>query len=207
MGISILTKLIPVLVLPLFIYRLGLKKSVQFVGMTIGVVALGFGPFINMEFLTYYSQSVGLWFSNFEFNASFYYMLKALTQYHLDANLIAYMRFIIPTLMGSTLLYFYLKKEIKTKTIMKQCLWLLTAYFFIATTIHPWYIIPLVFLSCYSDYRYPIWWSLTVFLSYGAYYQTEVLENSYLLAIEYGIVLSVLLYESFKNESLKLKHH
>jgi hypothetical protein len=117
------------------------------------------------------------------------------------------MRFIIPALMVSTVLYLYLKKEIKSKTIMKHCLWLLTAYFFIATTIHPWYFIPLVFLSCYSDYRYPIWWSLTVFLSYGAYSQTEVIENPYLLAIEYGVVLSVLIYESFKNSSGKLKHH
>ena len=206
MGISILTKLIPVLVLPLFIYRLGLKKSVQFVGMTMGVVILGFVPYINLGFLRNYSQSVDLWFSNFEFNASFYYMLKALTKYYLDANLIAYMRFIIPALMGITVLYLYLKKEIKTKTIMKQCLWLLTAYFFLATTVHPWYIIPLVFLSCYSDYRYPILWSLTIFLSYSAYSQTAVLENPYFLAIEYSVVLSVLIYESFKS-SQKLKHH
>jgi hypothetical protein len=117
------------------------------------------------------------------------------------------MRFIIPVLMGSTVLYLYLKKETKTKTIMKQCLWLLTAYFLIATTVHPWYIIPLVFLSCYSNYRYPTWWSLTVFLSYGAYSQTAVLENPYLLTIEYGVVLSILIYESFKNSSGKLKHH
>ena len=206
MGISILTKLIPVLFLPLFIFRLGLKKSVQFVGMTVGVVILGFGPFINLEFLMNYSHSVGLWFSNFEFNASFYFMLKGLLQYYLDANLIAYMRFIIPTLMGSAVLYLYLRKETKTKTIMKQCLWLLTAYFFISTTVHPWYIIPLVFLSCYSDYRYPLWWSLTVFLSYGAYSQTALLEKPYLLAIEYGVVLSVFMLESFKS-SQKLKHH
>ena len=206
MGISILTKLIPVLFLPLFIFRLGLKKSVQFVGMTLGVVILGFGPFINLEFLMNYSHSVGLWFSNFEFNASFYFMLKGLLQYYLDANLIAYMRFIIPTLMGSAVLYLYLRKETKTKTIMNQCLWLLTAYFFISTTVHPWYIIPLVFLSCYSDYRYPLWWSLTVFLSYGAYSQTALLEKPYLLAIEYGVVLSVFMLESFKS-SQKLKHH
>ena len=207
MGISILTKLIPILVLPLFICRLGLKKSVQFVGMTIWVVILGFGPFINLGFLMNFSHSVGLLFSNFEFNASFYYMLKALIQYYLEANLIAYMRFIIPVLMGSTVLYLSLKKETKTKTIMKQYLWLLTAYYFIATTVHPWNIIPLVFLSCYSNYRYPIWWSLTVFLSYGAYYQTAVQENPYLLAIEYGVVLSVLIYESFKISLGKLKHH
>ncbi len=207
MGISILTKLIPVLVLPLFISRLGLKKNLQFVGMTTGVVILGFVPFTNVGFLTNYSHSVGLWFSNFEFNASFYYMLKAIIQYYLEANLIAYMRFIIPFLMGSTVLYLSLKKETKTKTIMKQYLWLLTAYYFIATTVHPWYIIPLVFLSCYSNYRFPIWWSFTVFLSYGAYYQTAVQENPYLLAIEYGVVLSVLIYESFKISSGKLKHH
>ena len=207
MGISILTKLIPVLVLPLFIYRLGLKKSVQFIGITIGVIILGFGPFINLKFLMNYSQSVGLWFSNFEFNASFYYVLKHLTKYFFDVHLIEYTHLIIPALMGSVVLCLFLKKESKTIVIMKQCLLLLTAYFFISTTIHPWYIIPLVFLSCYSSHRYPIWWSLTVFLSYGAYFQTEILENPFLLLVEYGLVLSVLIYELFKDSSERLKHH
>ena len=201
MGISILTKLIPVLVLPLFIYRLGLKKSVQFIGITIGVIILGFGPFINQKFLINYSQSVGLWFSNFEFNASFYYVLKHLAKFFFDVYLIKYTHLIIPALTGSFVLYLFLKKEIKTIVIIKQCLLLLTAYFFISTTIHPWYIIPLVFLSCYSSHRYPIWWSLAVFLSYGAYFQAEVLENPFLLVVEYSVVLSVLIYELFKDSS------
>ena len=207
MGISILTKLIPVLLLPLFIYRLGLKKSVKFIGITIVVIILGFSPFINLKFLMNYSQSVGLWFSNFEFNASFYYVLKHLTKYFFDVHLIKYTYLIILVLMGSILLYLFLKKESKTIVIIKQCLLLLTAYFFISTTIHPWYIIPLVFLSCYSSHSYPLWWSLAVFLSYGAYFKTEVLENPFLLVLEYGVVLSVLIYELFKDSSEKLKHH
>ena len=197
MGVSVLTKLIPLLLLPLFFPKLGSVKSLPFFGTIAGVIILGFSPFINLEFIVNYSQSVGLWFSNFEFNASLYYVLKIILKHFFELNLITYMRFIVPLIMGSTLLYFISRKQSKTRTIIIQSLWLLSAYFFISTTIHPWYLIPLVFLSCFGNYRFPLWWSFSVFLSYAAYFQNEVYENPYLLVIEYGILMAVLIYECF----------
>ena len=195
MGVSVLTKLIPLLLLPLFFPKLGRVKSLPFFGTIAGVIILGFSPFINLEFIVNYTQSVGLWFSNFEFNASLYYVLKIVLKHFFELNLITYMRFIVPLIMGSTLLYFISRKQSKTRTIIIQSLWLLSAYFFISTTIHPWYLIPLVFLSCFGNYRFPLWWSFSVFLSYAAYFQNEVYENPYLLVIEYGTLMAVLIYE------------
>ena len=197
MGVSVLTKLIPLLLLPLFFPKLGSVKSLPFFGTIAGVIILGFSPFINLEFIVNYSQSVGLWFSNFEFNASLYYVLKIILKHFFELNLITYMRFIVPLIMGITLLYFISRKQSKTRAIIIQSLWLLSAYFFISTTIHPWYLIPLVFLSCFGNYRFPLWWSFSVFLSYAAYFQNEVYENPYLLVIEYGILMAVLIYECF----------
>ena len=105
------------------------------------------------------------------------------------------MRFIVPLIMVSTLLYFMSRKQSKIQAIIMQSLWLLCAYFFISTTIHPWYLIPLIFLSCFGDYHFAQWWSFGGFLSYAAYFQNEVYENPYLLVIEYGILMAVLIYE------------
>ena len=142
MGVSVLTKLIPLLLLPLFFHKLGSVKSLPFFGTIVGVIILGFSPFINLEFIVNYSQSIGLWFSNFEFNASLYYVLKIILKHFFKLNLITYMRFIVPLIMVSTLLYFMSRKQSKIQAIIMQSLWLLCAYFFISTTIHPWYLIP-----------------------------------------------------------------
>ena len=111
MGVSVLTKLIPLLLLPLFFPKLGSVKSLPFFGTIAGVIILGCSPFINPEFIVNYSQSLGLWFSNFEFNASLYYALKIVLKHFFELNLITYMRFIVPLIMGSTLLYFISRKQ------------------------------------------------------------------------------------------------
>jgi hypothetical protein len=88
-------------------------------------------------------------------------------------------------------------KKNKTQDVLTQSLIILTTYLFISTTIHPWYIIPLIFLSCFTNYRYPIIWSFTIFLSYFSYYEIQVNENPFLLAIEYGLVIGILFYEIY----------
>ena len=196
LGLSILTKLIPLMILPLFLYRLGLKKSIRFIVTITGVISTGFAPFINFTSLINYSKSINLWFSNFEFNASFYYALKEIFK-GFNIRLIDYMVYVIPISILIVLTYLISMKKNKTQDILTQSLIILTTYLFISTTIHPWYIIPLIFLSCFTNYRYPIFWSLTIFLSYFSYYEIQVNENHFLLAIEYGLLIGILFYEIY----------
>ncbi|MGB1349543.1 MAG: polyprenol phosphomannose-dependent alpha 1,6 mannosyltransferase MptB [Flavobacteriaceae bacterium] len=203
LGLSILTKLIPLIILPLFLFRLGLKKSIRFIVTITAVISTGFAPFINFKSLINYSESINLWFSNFEFNASIYYALKEIFKVF-NIRLIDYMVYIIPISIFIVLTYLISIKKNKTQDILTQSLIILTTYLFISTTIHPWYIIPLIFLSCFTNYRYPIFWSFTIFLSYFSYYEIQVNENHFLLAIEYGLVIGILFYEIYFK---KLNHH
>ena len=196
LGLSILTKLIPLIILPLFLFRLGLKKSIRFIVTITAVISTGFAPFINFTSLINYSKSINLWFSNFEFNASIYYALKEIFK-GFNIRLIDYMVYIIPISIFIVLTYLISIKKNKTQDILTQSLIILTTYLFISTTIHPWYIIPLIFLSCFTNYRYPIFWSLTIFLSYFSYYEIQVNENHFLLAIEYGLLIGILFYEIY----------
>ena len=203
LGLSILTKLIPLIILPLFLCRLGLKKSIRFIVTITVVISAGLAPFINFKSLINYSESINLWFSNFEFNASIYYALKEIFK-GFNIRLIDYMVYIIPISIFIVLTYLISMKKNKTQDILTQSLIILTTYLFISTTIHPWYIIPLIFLSCFTNYRYPIFWSFTIFLSYFSYYEIQVNENHFLLAIEYGLVIGILFYEIYFK---KLNHH
>jgi uncharacterized membrane protein len=196
LGLSIITKLIPLIILPLFLFRFGLKKSIRFIVTITAVISTGFAPFINFKSLINYSESINLWFSNFEFNASIYYALKEIFK-GFDIRLIDYMVYVIPISIFIVLTYLISMKKNKTQDVLTQSLIILTTYLFISTTIHPWYIIPLIFLSCFTNYRYPIFWSFTIFLSYFSYYEIQVNENHFLLAIEYGLVIGILFYEIY----------
>jgi uncharacterized membrane protein len=196
LGLSIITKLIPLIILPLFLFRFGLKKSIRFIVTITAVISTGFAPFINFKSLINYSESINLWFSNFEFNASIYYALKEIFK-GFNIRLIDYMVYVIPISIFIVLNYLISMKKNKTQDVLTQSLIILTTYLFISTTIHPWYIIPLIFLSCFTNYRYPIFWSFTIFLSYFSYYEIQVNENHFLLAIEYGLVIGILFYEIY----------
>lgn len=202
MGLSILTKLITFLFLPLLIYHIGFKKGLQYYGTIVLVVLLGFLPFTELNFIVNYTQTIGLWFSNFEFNASLFYLAKTFFSHFFGLHLMHYMSFINPTLMGILLAYLLTKKEVVQTKIYKHMLFLLFGYLLLSTTIHPWYIITLIFLSCLTNYRFPLWWSFSVFLSYFSYHNGFVLEHNFWRFIQYGLVLVIVCYEIIKFQKI-----
>jgi alpha-1,6-mannosyltransferase len=83
----------------------------------------------------------------------------------------------------------------KSKNFFIGALGVLTLYFAMATTIHPWYASTLVAVSIFTKFRYPIVWSYLIFLSYATYQTSLYQENLWLVALEYLVVLSVIIYE------------
>jgi hypothetical protein len=75
---------------------------------------------------------------------------------------------------------------------------LVSLYFLTAAVVHPWYIVFPLVLSLFTEWRFPIWWSVLVLLSYTAYTEASVVERPFWLAVEYITVIGVMGYEFFK---------
>ena len=208
MAFSIAVKLVPILTLPLFLNKLGWKKSVRFY-ITIGVVfTLLFAPFLRGDFFENYSATIGLWFSNFEFNASFYYFLDWVLETTSSIELIHSMSIIVISFLGLQISYQLIQNKTKTAALILTILWVLTGYYLISTTVHPWYIISLLLLSIFTPYRFASVWSYTLIFSYFAYNQFSVVEKGYILCLEYLPVLSFLIWELFNQRTTRnLEHH
>jgi len=202
-ALSICVKLVPLLFLPLFLKHLGFKKSISFYSI-IGITCLLlFVPFYSPDFIANYSKTVGLWFSNFEFNAGIYNVVKYIAiQYDGKPwELIKTYGKITPIVtILFVLLFTFLRDNQKIPTLITSMMAVLTLYYFMSATVHPWYIIFLVVLGVFTRYKYAVLWSATVVLSYYAYSQADFKENLTLITVEYISVYVFLIYEIFNSK-------
>lgn len=195
-SLAIATKLLPLLLLPILFQFIGWKKSIAFYLSIIVANGLLFLPFISNNLIHNYVDTLSLWFINFEFNASFYYLIRAIGYYIKGYNIIGTVGKIMPILL---LLFIaitaFLKNNKSPSNLFLGFLLILSVYFFQATTVHPWYVINLIILTCFTKFRFPIVWSFTIFLSYFAYTTPLFKENLALLFLEYIVVFGFLLFE------------
>ncbi|WP_299487558.1 mannosyltransferase [uncultured Allomuricauda sp.] len=207
-AMSIMVKLVPIVFLPLFVKYFGFKKSIFFyiaVGVSCVLLLL---PFYSPSFIDNYSETVGLWFSNFEFNAGIYNLVKHIGIEFFDAKawilVKDYGKWMAIIVIIATVLIAFLRKNQNLGTLITSMLMVLTLYYFLSSTVHPWYVIFLLVLGIFTEYRYAILWSFLVVLSYWAYSNSDYDENFWLLTIEYITVISFLIYEIATKEGKKL---
>ena len=207
LACSISVKLIPLMFLPLFFWWFlkkerfidGFKKLTLFY-LIIGItILLFFLPFFSMEFINNYSKTVGLWFGNFEFNASIYYLAREIGYTITGYNEIAIIAKILPIISVLIILGFsFFKRNNSIPKLTTSILLAFTLYLFLSTTVHPWYIATLVLLSIFTNYRFPLVWSLVMILSYLSYIgigTSDKSENLWIIGLEYLIVFSVFIWE------------
>lgn len=205
-ALSILLKLVPILFLPLFLRHFKLKKSIVFyalIGLTCFVFLI---PFYSEEFIANYSKTVGLWFSNFEFNASIYNIVKVIGVTYFDEKpwllVKAYGSLVPKIIIVVALLLTFVRGNGKMAMLFGSMLALLSCYYFLSSTVHPWYVIFLVLLSIFTKYRFALLWSAAVVLSYYAYSNPDFKESLWLITVEYLVVFGYLGYEIFKNHNI-----
>lgn len=212
-GISISVKLIPLLLLPLFYqyftsktkipkvfetYEISVKKLVEFylvIGLTVLVTFL---PYLSMEFIQIFFSTIALWFQNFEFNASVYYVIRWIGFQVVGWNIIGTVGKILPIITFLVILGIaFFRPNNSRRELFIAMLFAVSFYLLLSTTVHPWYIATPLLLSVFTKYKFPIVWSFMVMLSYSAYGKDGFDENLWLVALEYIVVIGIAVWEIF----------
>lgn len=201
---SVSIKLIPLLFLPLLYQKLGWKKSMGFYTIVGLITLLLFTPFYTSQFIINYTETVGLWFQKFEFNASLYYIAREVGYLFRGYNEIA----IIGKYTAIIVFLFVIGMSIFRKNksmsqVITVMLLALSFYYFTATTVHPWYLATLLFLSIFTNYKFPLVWTFIVILSYLTYTNSDNTENLWIIAFEYIVVFTVFLLDLLKKKPIE----
>ena len=196
-ALAVSTKLVPLILLPLYWRRLGTKKAWQFYFMTAVFTMLMFLPLLSYELLAGLSQSVSLYFQKFEFNASVYYIIREIGFVVKGYNIIgsAGKWLAVSTFLG-IVIYTLLERKDR---LPSAWMWVWLIYLALSTTVHPWYVAPLLAFSIFSSYRFALLWSGLIFVSYAGYAKDGFSENLLLTTLEYGLLAMFLGYELYIN--------
>lgn len=221
---AVAAKLIPLMLLPLLCWRLWFKRGLLY-GVIVGTVnVVIFALFYDWDMLLKIRASMQLYFQHFEFNASVYYFLRyqiiseywRLWDYHdyfmkvewfenaLRLDWYAILRRALPvmSLLGILGVAF---RHYSIASVANGCLWIFVVYFCFGTTIHPWYISSLVLLSVLTNYRFPLFWSAMIGGTYIAYQGGIFEEKTWMIVLEYSVVVFVLVVEFWKRNVIHNK--
>ncbi len=221
LALSVSVKLIPLLFLPLFFQKfvigerkgfdklsltLGLPKLIGFYSVVLCTVFLTFAPFLSGEFFHNFKRTITLWFQNFEFNASIFYIIRWIGYQIVGWNVIETAGKILPLVTITILLglTFFRKNKTTPQLITAMVLGICT-YYFLSTTIHPWYIAVPLSLCVFTHYKFPIAWSFMVILSYTAYLHPDFKENLWMVGLEYAVVFVIFGWEIYKVTKTEIK--
>ena len=202
-GLAIGTKLLPFIYLP-YVLLTGIRSKkwgVAIIGGVIGLISLL--PLYNEAFISGMKSSLNLYFQTFEFNASFYYLIREIGFWIYGYNNIA---LIGPglSLISAILIIVFSHIGYRRKwRLPKAFLFILFIYLSFATTIHPWYTIPLIVFGILSGYYFPIVWSFTIFITYLGYTQTGFQLPLYWILIEYLTVFGIFAMEVFGRKPIQ----
>ena len=223
-ALSVSTKLIPLLFLPVLLRWLAKETSIPdikskshklhwnflrplgYYSLTIAVSIGTFVPFLSSQLVQKYLETVGLWFNNFEFNASFYYLIREIGYLYKGYNIIdlAGLKMAVVVLVF-TLVISLARKNEKPTIVMSTLLFAMTFYLAFTTTVHPWYVVTPLLLGVFTNYKFPVVWSFIVVLSYFAYAHPNFKESPWILALEYLILYGYMIKEVYLKQPL-LRH-
>lgn len=216
---AVASKLLPLLLLPFLIRRLwqpvpgggGGERRVRrwwiagqpFVRFSIVFGAscgLFFAPLLlSPGFIAGFRSSLALYQQKFEFNASIYYLARAWGYYQVGWNQIALFGPWLARLAAVGILFLaWVDKRRDWASLANVWLWAFVLYLLLATTVHPWYLgIPIV-LCVFTRWRFPLWWSFLIMLTYTSYLTVPYRELLWLVALEYGLVVAYAIREWWK---------
>lgn len=197
-GMAIATKLLPLIYLPALFFGQKVKNGMVICGTAVLVTAISFSPMFDSDFIHGVLSSIGLYIHKFEFNASIYFLLREVGFWITGFNIIWVLGPFLSLATFFLIIFLSLYAKKQKWPIEKTLLFALTIYLLLATTVHPWYIIPLIVFGLLSGFYFPIVWSLMIFVTYFGYTKTGYELSAFWIVFEYVVVFCAIILESNK---------
>jgi alpha-1,6-mannosyltransferase len=207
-NLSIATglKLLPAFLFPFFMPYLGLKKGIKYWGVAVLLLMITLFPV--WPYHRHFYTSIQLYFKSFEFNGSVYALWKTIDYARLGYNNIASIgQWMSGCFLVVLVLLVVFQKKRHFQDMVRSCFLAWLAYLILSTTVHPWYILPVLILGLLSGYFFPVVWSGVIILSYSWYDENLSNVTKYvLIALEYLVILIFMVRELVvrKSESRKV---
>lgn len=194
-ALATASKLLPLMLLPAIWKWLGWRKGIRFIFLFTLFSGLLFSPLLAV--FPNILESLDLYFRQFQFNASMYYIIRGLGFRARGWDIGEYSGPVLGllTLAGVLWLAFRVRTGESAPALAKTLALSLFLYLSLAAVVQPWYVaVPMVF-SLFTRYRFLILWSGVVVLSYSHYNGGQYQEHYWLIALEY-----IFLWKQFGNE-------
>ncbi|MCB0762379.1 MAG: DUF2029 domain-containing protein, partial [Flavobacteriales bacterium] len=204
MGLAISAKLIPLMLVPAFFRYLGMRKWLLWSVVAGLVFVVTFLPFALGGFPASMLNSVDLYFRSFEFNASIFYLVRAIGFATVGYDIIQWSGPVLGVITAVTLLVLAFAKW--GSSLPARMVVMLTCYYLLATTVHPWYIVTLVGLATLSGHAYVMVWSFLVLLSYSHYFGGGFKEYYWVIALEYALLLAAMVWNGKISRWIKMSY-
>jgi len=196
MGLSVASKLLPLMFLPTLLKRLGFKRTFIFGAITAITLGLLFAPLISETFISNFGNSLDLYFRKFEFNGSIYYLTREIGQVLVGYNPIQQVGPVFSILSVCYILVeTFFRKEQTIENWMTTTLLVFTFYLVFSMTIHPWYVCMPVVMCLFTKYRFPILWSGLIMMTYINYSGEVYHERLWIVLLEYLVLFGYMGYE------------
>jgi hypothetical protein len=197
-ALATATKLLPLMLLPAVWKWLGLQKGARFVLFFGLITAVLFSPLLAV--LPNLLESLDLYFRQFQFNASFYYVIRVLGLWLKGWDIGEYSgpALGLLTLAGVIWLALRVRTGDSAPALARTLLFSFFLYLSMAAVVQPWYVaVPMVF-SLFTRHRFLILWSGLAALSYSHYNGGQFQEHYWLIALEYIFVWKQLVGEEYR---------
>ncbi len=200
---AVITKLVPLMFLPLVFFYWKGKKGFLFCECVIVLTIVSFIPFIDATVAHKFWSSINSYFQESEFNASIYYLVRNITYHFTHENKIQIIGPSLTVISGISIIAyaFWKRNKIGIKSIFKYFSWTMLIYYGFTTTVFPWYITPIIAFAVITNYRFPLVWSATVLISYYADRNSNFEESNLLIFIEYLAVLIAVVWDISKERN------
>ena len=194
MAFGVCTKLIPLLYLPLVLPFLGFIKTTKYISIVGIVSALLFIPFMNLELALNMLNSIDLYFQSFIFNSFVYSILIDISGDE-SKKWIAFVLALVPAFAVLRLAF----KNSNFENLMQRSFWVHSLYYFFSAVVHPWYLVTLLALNIFQELKYILVWSYLIGLTYFTYRTLPYEESSFIIALEYVVVITWGLIDFFRS--------